>query len=179
MMPRGLAARALRVESGEGRPVGLMMALNFLICFGAVGVQTAGFALFLERFGPSQIAGAYLVSAAGSTVAAAIYLVASGRIPFPRLTRTVMLVVAVGTAVEWAGARVGLGVVIAVLALVVVGVVAGSPDAERDLVDPNHLGPRLVLLSIILTAIAGLVIFSFSSRNPLVRALGLIAALVL
>ncbi len=110
MMPGGLATRTLRIESGEGRPVGLMVALNFLICFGAVGVQTAGFALFLERFGPSQIAGAYLVSAAGSAGAAALYLVASGRIPFPRLTRTVMVILSVGTAIEWAGARVGLGI---------------------------------------------------------------------
>lgn len=83
-------------------------------------------------------------------------------------------------ATSWTtGARIALGVAIAVLALMVVGVVAGSPDAERDLVDANHLGPRLVLLTIILTAIGGLVIFALSARNPVVRALGLIAALVL
>ncbi len=106
----GVVGRSLRLERGESRAVSLMMALNFLICFAAVELQTAGFALFLDRFGPGQLAGAYLVSAAGSAVAAAAYLVAAKRTSFQRLTTGVLIVLAIGTVIAWAAARGGLAV---------------------------------------------------------------------
>ncbi len=107
MTPTRAVVRMLRVEPGEGRPVGLMATLNFLLCFGAVGIQTAGFALFLERFGPAQIAGAYIVSAIGSAVVAMVYLVAAERMPFPRLTRAVLIALVVGTVAVWTGTAAG------------------------------------------------------------------------
>lgn len=109
MKVSGVVGRGLRLERGESRAVGLMMALNFLICFAAVEVQTAGFALFLDRFGPGQLAGAYLVSAAGSAAAAAIYLVAAERTSFQRLTTGVLIVLVIGTVIAWTGARGGRG----------------------------------------------------------------------
>lgn len=76
-------------------------------------------------------------------------------------------------------AHLPLALLAAALAVVVVGTVAGAPEGDTTLVDPNHLGPRLVLLAIVLTAVVGLVLFAFSSRRPWVRVLAVLAALLL
>jgi hypothetical protein len=75
--------------------------------------------------------------------------------------------------------RAALALVAAVAAVTTVGTIAGAPDGETTLVDPDHLGPRLVLLAVVLTAVVGLVLFAVSAQRPWVRVLAVLSALVI
>jgi hypothetical protein len=71
------------------------------------------------------------------------------------------------------------GIAGALALLLVVAAVAGSPDAVTERTDPAHLGPRLVLVSVILTIVVGLVLFAFTGRRPWLMGLALVAGLLL
>lgn len=80
-----------------------------------------------------------------------------------------------------AAIAVPLTLALAVVALV--GLVAGAPDDTKDIADPQHLGPRLVVVVIGLLVLVGLELGALSSRRWWVRALalplGIVLALVL
>jgi hypothetical protein len=78
---------------------------------------------------------------------------------------------------------VAVPVAVAAGVVALVALVAGAPDDSKDVADPQHLGPRLIVVSIGLLVLVGLELLAFQSQRWWVRALaiplGLLLALVL
>lgn len=63
--------------------------------------------------------------------------------------------------------------------VLLIGLTAGAPDDRRELADPGHLGPRLVVVSLAATALVGLGLFALSSTRPWLRAAAMISMVLL
>jgi len=83
-----------QIQSGERRPVGLLIALYFLISIALVFTEAAAFGLFLSVNGAEMLPYAYLSIAVGASLAAYGYLRLSARLRFSTLLTGTLITLA-------------------------------------------------------------------------------------
>lgn len=82
---RGRLAAFFDIQAGEGPLVALIFGLYWFLGAAFTFTQTAGYALFIETFGPEGVPYSYLGIALGVSILAFSYLRLSDRIPLSRL----------------------------------------------------------------------------------------------
>ena len=70
---QGILAAALKVEPGEGKPLGWLFAFSFFVGIVLVSLYTASSALFLSTYGSETIPWVYILSAFVATATGAVY----------------------------------------------------------------------------------------------------------
>lgn len=93
------------IHPGEGRKIGLLALLYFVLGLAFSFTQTAAFALFVATYGAQQLSYAYLVTAVGTASVAYIFLRLSERLPFATLLKINLGALVIGSILL----RLGLG----------------------------------------------------------------------
>jgi ATP:ADP antiporter, AAA family len=98
-------SKLLGVEAGEGRAVGLMAALYFVLAVSFVFVQTTAFGLFIGEYGPRNLPFAYLSVALLASAIAYLYLWLLERLAFRAVLFVNLGFLAGVSVVFWLGLR--------------------------------------------------------------------------
>ena len=75
----------LKVKPGEGRLIGLLVLMYFILALGFVFVQSMAFGIFLAEYGAGGLPYSYIAIAIVASLVAAFYIKLGGRVSFSKL----------------------------------------------------------------------------------------------
>jgi ATP:ADP antiporter, AAA family len=101
MTPLRRFAAFFNIEPGEGRLVGLLVLLYFILALGFVFVQSMAFGVFLSEYGVQGLPYSYIAIAIFASLIAVLYIRLGGRVSFSKLLFINLIFLACTSVLIW------------------------------------------------------------------------------